>query len=121
MRCGWRTAWCRCGWKRLGERPRRAIAKENSMKVRWLVVCLLAAVAANAQSSNGVTVSGSIRSRVYGWDWFQPDSGDNSYAYSGNILRIGLSQAHESWDWTAEFEAPMLFGLPAGAVAPGVQ
>jgi len=91
------------------------------MKGRTLVVCLLAAVSASAQSSNGITVSGSIRSRVYGWDWFQPDSGDNSYAYAGNVLRIGLSQSRESWDWTAEFEAPLLFGLPTTAVAPGVQ
>ena len=60
----------------------------------------------------GITVSGSLRSRVYGWDWFQADSGDNSYAYSGNIVRIALSQSHEAWDWNAEFAVPFLLGLP---------
>jgi hypothetical protein len=33
-----------------------------------------------------ITVTGSLRSRLYGWNWFQPTSGDNQYAYSGNLL-----------------------------------
>jgi hypothetical protein len=95
-------------------------------------VCLLALAGAAAQNVQpagsfdpikigGITVSGSLRSRVYGWDWFQPDSGDNAYAYTGNILRIGLSQAREGWDWSAEFAVPFLLGLPANAIGPGTQ
>jgi hypothetical protein len=95
-------------------------------------VCLIALAGAQAQNVNpaggfdpikigGVTVTGSLRSRVYGWDWFQPDSGDNAYAYTGNILRIGLSQSREGWDWNAEFAVPFLLGLPANPVAPGTQ
>lgn len=102
------------------------------MRTRTLVVCLVALKSAWAQNVNpaatpepikvgGITVSGSIRSRLYGWDWFQPDSGDNSYAYTGNILRVGLSQNHEAWDWNAEFAVPFLLGLPANPVAPGTQ
>ena len=69
----------------------------------------------------GVTVSGSYRSRLYVWDWFEADSGDSSYAYSGSILRIGLSQKRERWDWNAEFAVPSALGLPANPFAPGTQ
>jgi hypothetical protein len=69
----------------------------------------------------GVTVSGSLRSRMYFWDWFQPTSGNNAYQYSGNIFRIGLSQRHEHWDWNAEFAVPFLLGLPANATGTGPQ
>ena len=68
-----------------------------------------------------ITVSGSLRSRLEGFDWFQPSTGDNSYAYSGNILRIGLSQRRETWDWNGEFAVPFILGLPANPVAPGAQ
>jgi len=69
----------------------------------------------------GVTVTGSLRSRLYAWDWFEPASGNNSYAYSGNILRLGFSQKHETWDWNAEFAVPFLLGLPSNAVGTGPQ
>ena len=68
-----------------------------------------------------VTVSGSLRSRVYFWDWFEPTAGNNSYQYSGNIFRIAFSQHRKSWDWNAEFAAPFLLGLPANATGTGPQ
>jgi hypothetical protein len=66
-----------------------------------------------------VTVSGSLRSRVYFWDWFQPAAGNNDYQYSGNLFRIGLSQSHDTWDWKAEFAVPFLLGLPSNATGTG--
>jgi len=69
----------------------------------------------------GVTVSGSLRSRVYFWDWFQPAAGNNDYQYSGNLFRIGLSQTRDSWDWNAEFAVPFLLGLPANTNGTGPQ
>src|SRR6266853_3151469 len=70
---------------------------------------------------DGITVSGSLRSRVEGFDWFQPTSGDNAYAYSGNILRLGFSKKLETWDWNAEFALPFLLGLPSNAQGTGPQ
>jgi hypothetical protein len=67
----------------------------------------------------GITLSGSLRSRVYFWDWFQPVAGNNNYQYSGNIFRIGLSQNRGSWDWNAEFAVPFLLGMPANATGTG--
>ncbi|MEQ1884808.1 MAG: alginate export family protein [Bryobacteraceae bacterium] len=55
------------------------------------------------------------------WQWFTPDSGDPSYTYLGNQIRLGLSQNRENLDWMFELQAPVLLGLPDDAVAPGVQ
>ena len=68
-----------------------------------------------------VTVSGSLRSRFYAWDWFQPVSGNNNYQYSGNILRVGFSEQRAGWDWNAEFAVPFLLGLPGNANGTGSQ
>ena len=69
----------------------------------------------------GITVSGSLRSRVYFWDWFTPTTGNNNYQYSGNLFRIGLSQNRDSWDWNAEFAVPFLLGMPGNATGTGPQ
>ncbi|HXJ39367.1 MAG TPA: alginate export family protein [Bryobacteraceae bacterium] len=109
------------------------------MKRTALVLFALAAVAAAQQNVtapapkkpaapaptpikwHGITVTGSIRSRVEAWDWFKPDAGDNSYPFSGNILKVGFSQNRETWDWNAEFALPALLGLPTNPVGPGTQ
>ena len=62
-----------------------------------------------------VTFTGTLRSRLYVWDWFQPASGQNQYEYSGSILRLNFSEKLNSWDWGAEFAMPFLFGLPSKA------
>jgi hypothetical protein len=84
------------------------------MKLIALVVCL--GLCAHAQNA-GVTVGGSLRSRLYGVDWI--DAAGDPYAYSGSLLRLGFSQSRESWDWNAEFAAPILLGLPANAAGLG--
>ncbi len=39
----------------------------------------------------GVTVTGSIRSRLEAWDWFKADTGDNAYVFSSaNVRTIAL-------------------------------
>ncbi len=62
-----------------------------------------------------ITITGSLRARLYVWDWFQPASGQNQYEYSGNLLRVNLAESLRSWDWDAEFAAPFLLGLPTKA------
>jgi hypothetical protein len=68
-----------------------------------------------------VTITGTLRSRIYAWDWFQPSSGDNQYAYSGNLLRLNFAEKRAGWDWDAELAAPFLLGLPETATAPAPQ
>lgn len=104
---------------------------------RFFAICLTAAYAAAALADppapaadtsaapapikiGGITLSGSFRTREENWNWFQASPADNSYLYSGNLFRIGLSQSLEKVDWQIEFAVPFLLGLPDTAVAPGV-
>src|SRR5215471_1501728 len=90
-------------------------------------VCIfLCAAALQAQAPDPIklgdlTVSASLLSRVYFWDWFQPASGENNYQYSGNLLRLGLSENRDTWDWSAEVAVPFLLGLPGSATGTGAQ
>ena len=92
-----------------------------------LLLILLAATVAFGQSADppmklgDVSVTGTLRLRVYGWNWFEPASGDNAYAYSGNILRLNFAEKRKGWDWDAELAAPFLLGLPDNANAPPPQ
>jgi len=80
-----------------------------------------------AQSDGGdplhigsVTVSGSIHERYEAWDWF-PAKGENSYGYSGSLLRLMFKQQEHTYDWGIELAAPILLGIPDHAVLPAPQ
>jgi hypothetical protein len=68
----------------------------------------------------GINVSGSLRTRVELWDWFNGDA-NNDYALSESILRISFSESRKSFDWQLELAAPLLLGLPDDAIAPAPQ
>ncbi len=90
--------------------------------------CLIAflTVCANLPAQSGgpdplqigsITVSGSIHERYEDWDFFRA-KGENSYGYSGSLLRLMLSQNEQSYDWGFELAAPILLGIPNHAVQP---
>src|SRR5208283_3201487 len=95
----------------------------------WFAVAalLLGACLSFAQSLDNpikigsVTVQGSVRTRVYGWDWFQDPGHQNSYVYPGTLIRLSFSQQREALDWNFELGVPVLLGLPNTAVAPSPQ
>lgn len=68
----------------------------------------------------GIAVSGSLRTRIEAWDWFQGNA-NSDYAFSGSIARLSLSKSSKTFDWQVEFAAPFLLGLPDNAIAAGVQ
>jgi hypothetical protein len=68
-----------------------------------------------------VTFSGTLRDRLYVWNWFQAAPGENQYTYSGNYLRLNLAESFSAWDWDAEFTVPFLLGLPKTATDPAPQ
>ena len=89
-----------------------------------LLLCTVPAMAQNEQAPiqiGSVTFSGSIRERYEAWDWFTPANGQNLYGFSGTVIRFGLSQNRERYDWNVEFEAPVLLGVPNNAVLPAPQ
>jgi len=68
-----------------------------------------------------LTVSGSWRFRTEAWDWFQPTTGENAYAFSHSLLRVGIGQKKENIEWLLEVAQDAILGLPTTAVAPGRQ
>src|SRR5215469_18985355 len=68
----------------------------------------------------GITVSGSLRTRVESWDWFGANA-NNSYTYPASILRLSFAEAKNTFDWQLEFALPFLLGLPNDAIAPGAE
>ncbi len=97
-----------------------------------LLLSLVAAAVVFGQSTDvptmmlgDVAFTGSLRARIYDWDWFQPTNGTtqytNQYVYAGNIARLNFSEKSAGWDWDAEFAAPFLLGLPSTATAPAPQ
>jgi hypothetical protein len=68
-----------------------------------------------------IEFTGSVRSRLELWDWFEGSQGDGQYAFSGNLIRLSVRQQRESFDWQLEFAVPVLLGLPEHAVAPAPQ
>jgi hypothetical protein len=95
--------------------------------IRYSLAFLLLASQAAAQTPpapptkiGGVTIAGSLRTRVEAWDWFQGNA-NNSYAFTGSILRLSFSKTHKNFDWQFELAVPFLLGLPDDAIAPGAQ
>lgn len=64
--------------------------------------------------------SGSVRSRVEAWDWFQGEA-DPTYAFSGSTLRLSVGRSTKNLNWHAELAAPILLGLPENSIAPSPQ
>jgi len=69
----------------------------------------------------GVQVSGSLRARVESWGWFETPGAQDAYTFGAAVLRVGLGQQRERFDWFVEGEFPVLFNLPERAVAPAPQ
>ncbi|HEX5080945.1 MAG TPA: alginate export family protein [Blastocatellia bacterium] len=68
-----------------------------------------------------LTVSGSVNARVESWDWFDSDAADGSYNYPAIVLRLGIGQSKEKFEWFVEGLAPVLLNLPDNAIAPAPQ
>jgi len=68
-----------------------------------------------------VTFSGNLRTRIEAHDFFRDGAAENTYTFSGSLLRLSFSQQTKHFDWQAELAAPILLGVPDNAVAPGVQ
>ena len=60
------------------------------------------------------------RLRTEAWDWFEPAvPAQNSYAFEHSLLRIGLGQKTERFEWFVEGAQDAIVNLPTTAVLPG--
>ncbi|TAM84653.1 MAG: hypothetical protein EPN47_00630 [Acidobacteria bacterium] len=66
-------------------------------------------------------ISGSWRTRLESWDWFEADTASSTYALTHSLLRLSIGQNRSRLDWQAEAAVPMQFALPNDAIAPAPQ
>src|SRR4051812_30629452 len=66
-------------------------------------------------------ITANWRTRVEYWDWFTTPGFQDNYTFGASVLRFGIGQKREDWDWQLEFEQPTLFNLPNRAIAPAPQ
>jgi hypothetical protein len=84
---------------------------------------LFAASPAHAQTappptaSSALSVSGSIRGRIYAWNWFGEDPGGD-YVYPAALVRLAVTHPGRSFEWRVEAAIPAMAGLPDDAVRP---
>jgi hypothetical protein len=66
-------------------------------------------------------VSVNWRTRAEGWYWFEAPTGNSTYGFWDSLLRIGVGQTGEHFDWFIEGEQPSILGLPDDAVTAAPQ
>jgi hypothetical protein len=60
------------------------------------------------------------RFRTEAWDWFEPSTpAQNAYAFEHSLLRIGLGQKTERFEWFLEGAQDTILDLPTAAVLAG--
>lgn len=64
-------------------------------------------------------ISVNWRFRTEAWDFFQPSTGQNTYAFEHSLLKIGIGQKSEAFEWLLEGAADAIVDLPLSAVQPG--
>ncbi len=66
-------------------------------------------------------ISVNWRTRTEGWEWFQGNTGNSQYPFWDSLLRVGIGQTGEHFDWFLEGEQPSILGLPNNAVVAAPQ
>ncbi len=68
-----------------------------------------------------IEISGNWRVRVEGWDWFEGNSGQNSYAFPHSLLRVAVGQQEDGYTWQVEAAQDSILFLPREAVVSAPQ
>jgi len=66
-------------------------------------------------------ISVNWRTRAEGWYWFEGKTGNSDYGFWDSLLRLGIGQSGEHFDWFLEGEQPSILGLPNNAVVAAPQ
>lgn len=66
-------------------------------------------------------ISVNWRTRTEGWNWFEGPTGNSDYGLWDSLLRVGIGQTRERFDWFIEGEQPSILGLPNDAVVAAPQ
>jgi hypothetical protein len=71
-----------------------------------------------ASPGHPVRVSVYDRTRVDAWQWFAAPPEQETYGYVESLMRLGVSQRIQNWDWQLELSQPAVLGLPDDSVSP---
>ena len=88
------------------------------MSVAQLCYCQTAPPAPENTSALPVSVSIFDRSRVDATQWYAATPTQETYGFTESLVRIGVAQRIEKWDWQLELAAPADINLPTDAVSP---
>jgi hypothetical protein len=66
-------------------------------------------------------ISGSWRVRMETWDWFEGNTGNETYVFPHSLLRVAIGQEGKHFDWQLEAAHIMILALPTNAVVPAPQ
>lgn len=69
-------------------------------------------------TTSPVSISVYHRTRVDAWQWFAAPPYTNTYGYIESLLRVGVAQKIDRWDWQLELSQPAVLNLPNDAVSP---
>lgn len=87
------------------------------------VTCFLLSLGAStplqAQStgSSALNVSVYERVRVDSWQWFAAPPYNNTYGYLESLLRVGVAQQLQHWDWKLELSQPSILAAPDDSIS----
>ena len=60
------------------------------------------------------------RFRTEAWDWFQaPTPAQNAYAFEHSLVRVGVGQKSDRFEWFVEGAQDAILDLPTGAILAG--
>jgi hypothetical protein len=65
-----------------------------------------------------VSVTVYERARLDNWQWFSAPPESNTYTYLQSLLRTGVAQRLDRWDWQLELAQPAVLGVPSSSVSP---
>lgn len=68
-------------------------------------------------------ITGSLRLRGEGWNWYEPANTayNPDYGFGAGVLRLGIGQKSEKFEWLAEIQSSFVMNLPEKSVAPAPQ
>jgi hypothetical protein len=72
----------------------------------------------HASAGHPVRVSVYDRTRLDAWQWFAAPPDQATYGYAELLLRLGVSQRIQKWDWQLELWQSAVLGLPDDSVSP---
>lgn len=82
---------------------------------------VLAPAPAPTHKTGTLQININWRERTEDWHWFQGVTGTSDYVFWDSLLRIGLGQTGEHFDWYIDGEQPAILGLPNTAVVAAPQ